>query len=56
MSECAPRATQTQSARAALDDSRTNTERSVVALKTEHSEDRVARREAAGAKESIRQR
>ena len=55
MSERATLATRTQSARAALEDLRANTERSIAALKTEHYEDRVARREAFEARESVRQ-
>ena len=55
MTECAALATQTKSAKAAVEYLRTNTECSIVALKTECSEDRVARREAAEATELIRQ-
>ena len=55
MSECAALATQTNRASAAIEDLRTNTERSTVALTYGCSEDRVARKEAAEAKYIIRQ-
>ena len=55
MSECATLATRTQSARAALEGLRANAERSIAPLKTEHSEDLVARRQAVEARESVRQ-